>query len=179
MPERVTKEERKISLMIEKARDAKEVLYQSLMDNNRSPMEDDSEEVKLKRPKAENYTYKGESNDGPTTLHAYAGEMKKALLLVKAVRESDYKTNPMLDDEARRTLIMMVDETEKAMKTLRAELESMKDGGAKLNDVRRIKSLIASLGVNATKLEEKLQEIPEQTSYYSSDTSSPTLDDNF
>ena len=54
MPERVTAEERKISMAIEKARNAKEILYQSLMDNNRSELEDESEAVKVKRPKAEN-----------------------------------------------------------------------------------------------------------------------------
>ena len=53
MPERVTREERTISLAIEKARDAKEKLYQSL-ENNRLPEKDDSEHVKVKRPKAEN-----------------------------------------------------------------------------------------------------------------------------
>jgi len=54
MPERVTKEERMISLAIEKARSAKEELELSLNDNNRSPEKDVSEVVKLKRPKAEN-----------------------------------------------------------------------------------------------------------------------------
>ena len=53
MPERVTKEERKISLAIEKARAAKEELELSLKDNNRSPEKTDFEKVKLKRPKAE------------------------------------------------------------------------------------------------------------------------------
>ena len=85
MPERVTKEERQISIMIQKAREAKEMLYQSLMDNNRSPEDDDSEAVKLKRPKAENYNYKAESNDGPDTLHAYAGEITKRHNLKKAI----------------------------------------------------------------------------------------------
>jgi len=85
MPERVTKEERQITIMIQKAREAKEMLYQSLMDNNRSPEDDDSEAVKLKRPKAENYNYKAESNDGPTTLHAYAGEITKMYRLMKAM----------------------------------------------------------------------------------------------
>jgi len=179
MPERVTREERKISMAIQKARDAKEILYHSLMDNNRSPMDDESEHVKLKRPKAENDTTKFESNDGPTTLHAYAGEMKKALLIIKAVRESDYQTNPMLDDEARRTLIMMIDETESAMEALRAEVEGMKEKGAKINDVENVKSLLSTLGVKATKLEQKLQKIPEQTAYYSSEASNTTLDDNF
>jgi len=37
MPERVTKEERLISMVIEKARKAKEILYASLKENNRNP----------------------------------------------------------------------------------------------------------------------------------------------
>ena len=52
MPERVTPEERLVSLLIQKARDVKTLLHQSLNDNNRSPVDDDSEAVKLKRPKA-------------------------------------------------------------------------------------------------------------------------------
>ena len=51
MPERVTREERTISMAIEKARSTKEILYNSLMDNNRNPMEDKSEAVKVKRPR--------------------------------------------------------------------------------------------------------------------------------
>ena len=74
MPERVTKEERKISLAIEKARSAKEELLASL-ENNRNPIKDDSEAVKVKRPKAENDKTKFESNDGPTSNSSYAGEM--------------------------------------------------------------------------------------------------------
>ena len=85
MPERVTKEERQITIMIQKAREAKEMLYQSLIDNNRSPEDDDSEAVKLKRPKAENYNYKAESNDGPITLHAYAGEITKMFSFMKSM----------------------------------------------------------------------------------------------
>jgi len=76
MPERVTREERRISLLIEKARNAKEELLLSL-ENNRSPVDDESEEVKLKRPKAENYEPKFVSNDGPTSNHAYAGDVFK------------------------------------------------------------------------------------------------------
>jgi|TARA_R100000030_G_scaffold98667_1_gene88868 hypothetical protein len=55
MPERVTQEERVISLAIEKARSAKELLSQSFNDNNRLPDEKDDrmEKVTIKRPKAE------------------------------------------------------------------------------------------------------------------------------
>ena len=52
MPERVTKKERVISMTIEKAKEVKEMLYQSMGDNNRNPAEDESEAVKVKRPKA-------------------------------------------------------------------------------------------------------------------------------
>tara|TARA_R110000744_G_scaffold296504_2_gene406406 strand:- start:123 stop:662 length:540 start_codon:yes stop_codon:yes gene_type:complete len=101
MPERVTKEERQISLLIEKARSAKEVLTLSL-ENNRSPIDDDSEHVKLKRPKAENDKTKFVSNDGPVSNSSYAGEMfKKAINILKAINESDYDDNPLLNDEAR------------------------------------------------------------------------------
>lgn len=101
MPERVTHEERKISLLIEKARSAKEELLLSL-ENNRNPIDDDSEAVKLKRPKAENHEPKFVSNDGPASNHAYAGEMfKKAIAILKAINESDYDDNPFLNDEAR------------------------------------------------------------------------------
>jgi|TARA_R110000787_G_scaffold11271_2_gene37636 hypothetical protein len=74
MPERVTREERKISLLIEKARAAKELLSLSLNDNNRSPEEDDMEEVKLKKPKAKEDKPKFKPNIGPASNHAYAGE---------------------------------------------------------------------------------------------------------
>jgi len=52
MPERVTKEERMISLAIEKARIAKEMLQEESM-HERFPLEDTSEEVKVKKPKAQ------------------------------------------------------------------------------------------------------------------------------
>lgn len=64
MPERVTKEERTISLAIEKARSAKEELLLSL-ENNRSPLEKDNimEKIKLKKPKAAKVTqYKTNTN---------------------------------------------------------------------------------------------------------------------
>ena len=46
MPERVTKQERQISLLIEKARSAKEVLVASL-ENNRNPIDDESEAINI------------------------------------------------------------------------------------------------------------------------------------
>jgi len=50
MPERVTKEERMISLAIEKARLAKEMLQEESI-HERLPVEDDSQEVKITKPK--------------------------------------------------------------------------------------------------------------------------------
>ena len=100
MPERVTKEERQISLLIEKARSAKEVLVASL-ENNRNPIDDESEAVKLKRPKAENHEPKFVSNDGPVSNSSYAGDMfKKAISILKAINESDYRDNPEWNEEA-------------------------------------------------------------------------------
>jgi hypothetical protein len=84
VPERVTKEEIMVSLAIEKARDAKEILYQSLYDNNRLPDEKDDrvEQVKIKRPKAENDKTKIENNDGTHSGYGKGGEethFKKAV----------------------------------------------------------------------------------------------------
>jgi hypothetical protein len=76
MPERVTKEERIVSLTIEKARNAKELLHQSMYDNNRLPDEKDDrmEKVKIKRPKAENDKTKIENNDGTHSGYGKGGE---------------------------------------------------------------------------------------------------------
>ena len=85
MPERVTKEERIISLAIEKARSAKEELQLSL-ENNRNPADDKLDIVKLKRPKAQKDTTKFEENKGPVNEHGYAGEVtefKKSLDVMK------------------------------------------------------------------------------------------------
>lgn len=159
MPERVTREERKISMAIEKARDAKEVLYHSIMDNNRSPMKDESEAVKLKRPKAEKDTTKFESNDGPTTLHAYAGEeMKKAALIVKAVLESDYDTNPLLDSEDRKAVLDALDETREAIDTLRQEMNKDMDA----SDKAKLSKLIHRLNAKTDVMVEALSMIPEE-----------------
>ena len=81
MPERVTAEERKISMAIEKARNAKEILYQSLIDNNRSELKDESEAVKVTRPKAENVNLemkpKGKHSGFGLDSHATAGDSFK------------------------------------------------------------------------------------------------------
>ena len=53
MPERVTKEERTVSLAIEKARKAKELLQQESV-HERLPLDEpEMEKVKVKRPKAQ------------------------------------------------------------------------------------------------------------------------------
>tara|TARA_R100001510_G_scaffold48772_1_gene46770 strand:+ start:420 stop:971 length:552 start_codon:yes stop_codon:yes gene_type:complete len=101
MPQRVTREERVVSMVIEKAREAKELLYQSLMDNNRSPMEADSEVVKIKRPSAE--TPKNLIPDNrPTDGYNLGGQMtefKKSLMLFKMLLKQERESNPFLDEE--------------------------------------------------------------------------------
>jgi hypothetical protein len=76
MPERVSREERVISMTIEKARQVKELLRES-MEGNRLPDEKDDrmEKVSLKRPKAENDKTKMENNTGTHSGYGKAGEM--------------------------------------------------------------------------------------------------------
>lgn len=50
MPEKVTQEERMVSLAIEKARIAKEMLQEEST-HERLPLKDESEQVKVKKPK--------------------------------------------------------------------------------------------------------------------------------
>ena len=173
MPERVTREERQISIMIQKAREAKEMLYQSLMDNNRNPMDEESDAVKLKRPKAENYNYKAESNDGPTTFHAYAGEITKMYNLLKAVLPEDFKTNPFLDDEERRNLLAQIDGFNKMLQGLARDLKDVKDPDTK----QFMRKHITEITQQLVKLEKQLSKIPEQTIAYDSDYSGETLDE--
>lgn len=61
MPERMTKEEAKIEQAIRAARIAKQTLLEENRD--RMPLEVDEEEVKVKRPKAENVTIKVPNQD--------------------------------------------------------------------------------------------------------------------
>jgi len=174
MPERVTKEERQITIMIQKAREAKEMLYQSLMDNNRSPEDDDSEAVKLKRPKAENYNYKAESNDGPTTLHAYAGEVTKMVKILKNILPEDYETNPMLDHEQRMKLIGQIDGLSAMLTGLSKQIKS-----AKPEEQEEMMDKIVEVNKKLMELEKELSQIPEQTIAYDSEYSGETLDPNF
>ena len=172
MPERVTKEERKISMAIQKARDAKEVLYCSLMDNNRSPKEDKSEHVKLKRPKAENYTYKGESNDGPTTLHAYAGEITKAITILKQIKESDYETNPFLDAEDRGAILEGINELDATITQLSKDYKS----ADKPEDMKAISDLMARLVKKVIYLEKVFRRMPEPRNEESCEALDPDYD---
>lgn len=126
MPERVTKEERKISMLIEKAREVKQLLHQSLNDNNRSPVDDDSEVVKLKRPKAENA--KGlipdnRKGDG----YGLGGQMtsfKKAIILMKSIIKEQEMDNPFLNDERKRKAIADLEATEKELDDLQQMFRS-------------------------------------------------------
>lgn len=175
MPERVTREERLISMTIEKARNAKETLYHSLMDNNRSPMKNDAEEVKVKRPKAEKDTTKFESNDGPTSLHAYAGDITKAIMVLKAVKESDYRTNPFLDDEQRMMLIEEINRTEEALSNIREQIDNADDP----SDMEKLDKLFVALSSAVTSMERRLDKIPEQTIMVDSEYSGETLDPDY
>jgi len=79
MPERVTKEERIISMAIEKAKEVKEAIrLNSLEDNNRQAHEDESEHVKVKRPKAQNDENVPKSQkDGTNVGYGLAGDSHK------------------------------------------------------------------------------------------------------
>jgi len=136
MPERVTKEERIISMVIEKAREAKEILYQSMYDGNVSPMEDESEAVKVKRPKAENDKTKIKNNEGTHSGYGLAGEVtefKKAVAILKQILESDYDDNPVLNRER-------ADEAKKEMESALKELDMMRQDyeQGKLDEVKFI-----------------------------------------
>lgn len=174
MPERVTKEERKVSLLIQKARDAKEMLYQSLMDNNRSPEEDKSEAVKLKRPKAENYNYKGESNDGPVNLHAYAGEITKMVSLLKAILPEDMDENPLLNHEQRVKLISQIDGLASMITGLSKQIQE-----AKVSEQPDLMDKMVEINKKLMALEKELASIPEQTMFYDSEYSAETLDPEY
>ena len=165
MPERVTRDERRISMAIQKARDAKEVLYQSIMDNNRSPMKDESEHVKVKRPKAEKGEVDIKTNEGTHSGYGLAGQITKAIRLLKAVKESDYETNPFLDDEERRTILNAIDETERAISELKTGLTN-----ADKQDKDDMREIL---------IRKELDAIPEQTMFYDSENSEKTIDPEY
>jgi hypothetical protein len=107
MPERVTKEERMISLVIEKAREATELLRESLYDNNRSPDKDEAKAITPTRPKAKkadaikNQTRKDEGYG----LGGEITEFKKAIEnIIKNILPEDYDDNPVFNQERDRSL---------------------------------------------------------------------------
>jgi len=170
MPERVTREERTISLAIEKARNAKEQLALSL-ENNRNPSKDESEAVKLKRPKAEKDNTKFDSNDGPTTLHAYAGDITKAIMVLKNIKESDYMTNPFLDEEDRKMLTERIGELDRTITNLAREF---KEGDA--SNRSQISRMITSLSGLVGDLEKEFRKIPEPKDEESDEALDPDYD---
>ncbi len=170
MPERVTREERTISLAIEKARNAKEELVLSL-ENNRNPSRDESEAVKLKRPKAEKDTTKFDSNDGPTTLHAYAGDITKAIMVLKNIKESDYMTNPFLDEEDREMLTARIAELDSTISSLSRQF---KEGNP--SNRSQISRMITSLSGLVTDLEKEFRRLPEPRNKKSDEALDPDYD---
>jgi hypothetical protein len=170
MPERVTREERTISLAIEKARNAKEQLALSL-ENNRNPSKDESEAVKLKRPKAEKDNTKFDSNDGPTTLHAYAGDITKAIIVLKNIKESDYMTNPFLDEEDRKMLTERIEQLDRTITNLARQF---KEGDP--SNRSQISRMINSLSGLVSDLEKEFRKIPEPRDEESNEALDPDYD---
>lgn len=127
MPEKVTKEERQITMLIEKAREVKEMLYQSLMDNNRSPQEDDNEVVKIKRPKAENDTTKIENNTGTHSGYGLSGDMVEFKKMLKNILPEDYENNPVWEKDKVRQNIGSSIETNNSLNRLQEEMNNIID----------------------------------------------------
>jgi len=130
MPERVTREERTISLAIEKARSAKEELLLSL-ENNRNPLEKDNimEKVKLTRPKAENYNkkkYEGKHTGFGLGQEATGGditEFKKSLDVIKYTIRGEGGVKA--DKQQIRDIELLIRQVEKDLDEL---LDGLKDG---------------------------------------------------
>jgi hypothetical protein len=165
MPERVTKEERSISLAIEKARSAKEELLLSL-ENNRNPIRDESEHFKLKRPKAEKDTTKFESNDGPVSNSSYAGDMtkfSKIRKILKAILESDINDNPVWTRERAEKV---TNKLEDAHEQLSKVLEDIKSGDEDMDDqMIAIRSIIRTLEEFKDRDIRSIKEGPEDPQY--------------
>jgi hypothetical protein len=173
MPERVTKEERLISLLIEKARDAKEILIMSL-ENNRNPVQDESEVFKLKRPKAENYEAKFVSN-------AYAGEMAKftkVKKILKAILESDLTDNPVWNEEAKEGIANLnerVQDTHDQMEKIVADIKAGKtDIDEQMGALQSAISIFEEFKMLAGGT---IKEGPEDPHTEMVDTDDPTLDE--
>jgi len=139
MPERVTREERTVSLAIEKARSAKEELLASLNDNNRSDLEKDNimDKVKVTRPKAEKDKSKKYSEGkhsgfglGQNKTAGQVTEFKKALDIFKeSIRGYGYdertgqgETNPILDKEQEEKVERLITQVNKDMTKLKDDL---------------------------------------------------------
>ena len=125
MPERVTKEERIVSMLIEKAREVKELLHFSQNDNNRSP----NDVVKIKRPKAEKFEAKFEENKGPANEHGYAGDMttfKKGIVVMKSILKAydEMLDNPVLNRERTEMAAASLADTRKDLDSLEERLTS-------------------------------------------------------
>ena len=176
MPERVTKEERQISLLIEKARDVKEILIMSL-ENNRNPVQDESEVFKLKRPKAENYEAKFVSNDGPATNHAYAGEMVK-FSKIKKMLEDIIKSNPVWDEEAKEGIDNVYEKLNNAQAQLSKIMADVKAGKTDMDgQMGAIQSILTMLNQLKMLSGGNIREGPEDPHTELVDTDDPTLDE--
>ena len=176
MPERVTKEERQISLLIEKARDAKEILIMSL-ENNRNPVQDESEVFKLKRPKAENYEAKFVSNDGPATNHAYAGEMVK-FSKIKKMLEDIIKSNPVWDEDAKEGMDNVYEKLNNAQAQLSKIMADIKAGKTDMDgQMGAIQSILTMLNQLKMLSGGNIREGPEDPHTELVDTDDPTLDE--
>lgn len=152
MPERVTREERTVSLAIEKARSAKEELLASLNDNNRSDLEKDNimDKVKVTRPKAEKDKSKkyseGKHSGFGLGQNKTAGEIlefKKSLdILKETIRGQGARTgNPVLDREKEQEIEQLIEQVNKDMKDLLEDLKggriSQEDYQEKMQDLIR------------------------------------------
>ena len=176
MPERVTKEERQISLLIEKARDVKEILIMSL-ENNRNPVQDESEVFKLKRPKAENYEAKFVSNDGPATNHAYAGEMVK-FSKIKKMLEDIIKSNPVWDEDSKEGMDNVYEKLNNAQAQLSKIMADVKAGKTDMDgQMGAIQSILTMLNQLKMLSGGNIREGPEDPHTELVDTDDPTLDE--
>jgi hypothetical protein len=95
MPERVTKEERIISMAIEKARELKYLTNNSLANEPEMEKVTGKKTIDKKSDKITNETQK----DSGYGLAGEITEFKKAVMLLKQVLESDYEDNPVFESD--------------------------------------------------------------------------------
>ena len=79
-----------------------------------------------------------------------------------------------MDDEQRRTILNAIDETEAAVKQIRGQMS-----GADKQDLEKMRQVLIQMTQSITRLEKELAEIPEQTMFYDSESSEPTLDPEY